>query len=112
MEITKETIMDTYLFLREKNNTIPSETIDFMKDCALDRLKELGLSFEKGYKIKRIPNPEIELLRKEIEELKQVIADKKQDLRWIKSLTDSSIPRELIDKVFDAEEKGIITRKK
>jgi len=32
-------IMEAYTFLREKNMTIPSETLDFIKDAALEKLE-------------------------------------------------------------------------
>lgn len=41
--ITVETIIEAYLFLRKENNTIPSETIEFMKDCAIEKLKKIIL---------------------------------------------------------------------
>jgi hypothetical protein len=33
--MTKNEIIDAYLFLREKNHSIPSETLEFMKDVSL-----------------------------------------------------------------------------
>ena len=40
--ITEQTIVDAYLFLRKNNNTIPDETLEFMKE-ALKMLKIDGL---------------------------------------------------------------------
>lgn len=37
--ITKKEIMDAYVFLRTKNNSIPDEVLDFIKDTALEKLK-------------------------------------------------------------------------
>lgn len=39
--ITKETIMEAYLFMREKNMSVPSETLEFMKDVALAELEDI-----------------------------------------------------------------------
>ena len=33
-------IMEAYLFLRKENMTIPSETLDFIKDASLNKLNE------------------------------------------------------------------------
>jgi hypothetical protein len=38
MEISKKTIMDAWVFLREKNHSIPDATLDFMRDAALKAL--------------------------------------------------------------------------
>ena len=38
--ISKEYIIEAYLFLRKHNQSIPSETLDFMKDSALACLNE------------------------------------------------------------------------
>lgn len=38
--ITKETIMEAYLFLRKENQSVPSETLEFMKDTALAELQK------------------------------------------------------------------------
>lgn len=38
--ITKETIMEAYLFLRKENQSVPSETLEFMKDTALEELQK------------------------------------------------------------------------
>ena len=40
-QVEKE-IREAIVFLREKNNTIPSETIEFMKVAALEKLGALG----------------------------------------------------------------------
>jgi hypothetical protein len=37
-QVEKE-IREAYLFLREHNNTIPSETLEFMKDASLEKLE-------------------------------------------------------------------------
>jgi len=37
-QVEKE-IREAYLFLRERNNTIPSETLEFMKDASLEKLR-------------------------------------------------------------------------
>lgn len=36
--ITKETIMEAYLFLRKENQSIPDETLDFIKQVSLEAL--------------------------------------------------------------------------
>lgn len=41
--ITKQTIMDAYLFLRKNNNTIPDEVLEFMKSASLKMFKIDGL---------------------------------------------------------------------
>jgi len=48
---TKESIMDAYLFLRENNNTIPDETLEFMKINSLKALKALAM--EQNYNAER-----------------------------------------------------------
>jgi len=40
-QLEKE-IREAIVFLRENNQTIPSETIEFMKQSSLDALKELN----------------------------------------------------------------------
>lgn len=35
---TKQEINEAYLFLREKNMTVPSETLEFMRDAAIEKL--------------------------------------------------------------------------
>ena len=40
--ITKNNIIDAYLFLRENNQNIPSETLDFMKDVSLRELEKIN----------------------------------------------------------------------
>lgn len=37
----KNEIIDAYLFLRENNQSIPSETIEFMKDVSLRELERV-----------------------------------------------------------------------
>ena len=39
--ITKQTIMDAYLFLRKNNNTIPDETLDFIRDVSLTAYEKM-----------------------------------------------------------------------
>lgn len=39
--ITEKLIRDAYTFLREKNNTIPSEVLDFMLWASIDKLNQL-----------------------------------------------------------------------
>jgi hypothetical protein len=46
LHINKQTIVDAWVFLRENNCTIPDETIDFMRDAALEKLKKLEESKE------------------------------------------------------------------
>lgn len=43
MDISKKTIWEAWKFLREKNSTIPSETLDFMRDVALKELEKIEL---------------------------------------------------------------------
>jgi len=38
--ITKETIMEAYLFMRKESQSVPSETLEFMKDTALAELQK------------------------------------------------------------------------
>lgn len=40
IEQTKSEIIEAYLFLRKNNNTIPSETLEFMKDSSLKALDQ------------------------------------------------------------------------
>jgi hypothetical protein len=37
----KKEIMEAYIFLREKNMSIPSDTLEFIKDAALEKIKTL-----------------------------------------------------------------------
>ena len=39
--MTKEEIINAYLFLRENNYSIPSETLEFMKDVSLRELERV-----------------------------------------------------------------------
>ena len=39
--ITKDSVIDAYLFLREHNHNIPSEVLEFMKEASLSRLIRL-----------------------------------------------------------------------
>lgn len=39
--INKKLILEAYKFLREKNFSIPNETLDFMKDAAIEKLERL-----------------------------------------------------------------------
>ena len=41
--ITKDSIIDAYLFLRENNHSIPSEVLEFMKRASLDKLRSIEL---------------------------------------------------------------------
>jgi len=38
--VNKELVMEAWVFLREKNHSIPNGTIDLMRDAALDKLKK------------------------------------------------------------------------
>lgn len=38
--VTKNSIREAYLFLRKENQSIPSETLEFMKEAALAKLDE------------------------------------------------------------------------
>ena len=38
-EQLKSEVMDAYVFLREKNNTIPSDTLEFMLNAALEKIE-------------------------------------------------------------------------
>jgi hypothetical protein len=40
--VTESTIREAYLFLRKNNHTIPSETLEFMKDASLKALKKIN----------------------------------------------------------------------
>lgn len=37
--VTKKDILDAYAFLRTKNQSIPDEVLDFIKDASLEKLK-------------------------------------------------------------------------
>ena len=39
--ITKDKIMEAYLFLRKNNHSIPDEVLDFIKESSLEKLEEL-----------------------------------------------------------------------
>lgn len=39
--MNKNEIIDAYLFLREHNQSIPSETLEFMKDVSLRELEKI-----------------------------------------------------------------------
>jgi len=43
--ITRQTIIDAYVFLREKNNSIPDATLDFIKDASLSAYDSLPDDF-------------------------------------------------------------------
>jgi hypothetical protein len=43
----KSEIMKAWVFLREKNNTIPSEILDLMKDAAIDSIRNSFLDLPK-----------------------------------------------------------------
>lgn len=54
-QIEKE-IREAYIFLRKKNNTIPSETLEFMKDAALEKLWGDGkINSFNNLSIKQVP---------------------------------------------------------
>ena len=40
--ITKQHITDCYLFLRENNQSIPSEVLEFIKGAALEKLDKIN----------------------------------------------------------------------
>jgi hypothetical protein len=40
----KKDIIQAIVFLREKNNTIPSEVLDFMRDASLQREKAIEIA--------------------------------------------------------------------
>ena len=44
--INKELIIEAYIFLRKNNQSIPSETLEFMKDAAIEKFEEVR-SFNK-----------------------------------------------------------------
>lgn len=37
-------IRNAIVFLREKNNTVPSETLDFMRDASIERAKAIDVA--------------------------------------------------------------------
>jgi hypothetical protein len=37
--INKNSIINAYIFLRENNQSIPSEVLEFMKEASLEKLK-------------------------------------------------------------------------
>jgi hypothetical protein len=41
MELLEKQIREAYIFLREKNMTIPSDTLQFMLDASLEKLKNI-----------------------------------------------------------------------
>ena len=62
---TKQEIMEAYLFLRKNNMTVPSETLDLMKDAAIEKLdsafentEKLKLAEEHAKKMWRDPSAE------------------------------------------------------
>ena len=40
-------IWEAYIFLREKNATIPSDTLEFIRDAALEKLKKIESTYNK-----------------------------------------------------------------
>lgn len=40
--MTRQEIMDAYVFLRTHNNSIPDDTLDFIKDAALSAFDKLN----------------------------------------------------------------------
>lgn len=58
-QIEKE-IREAYIFLREKNHTVPSETLEFMKDAAIEKLWGDGkINSSDNLAIKQIPVKEL-----------------------------------------------------
>lgn len=43
----KKEIIEAYIFLRENNNTIPSKTLEFMKDTAIDAVNYIDPNLTK-----------------------------------------------------------------
>lgn len=41
IEQTEKEIREAYIFLREKNMTIPSETLQFMLDASIEKLNQV-----------------------------------------------------------------------
>lgn len=39
--ITEQTIQEAYLFLRKYNHSIPDETLEFIKQASLEKLKKI-----------------------------------------------------------------------
>ncbi len=39
--VTEERIIEAYVFLRENNQSIPDEVLDFMKSVAIEKLNEI-----------------------------------------------------------------------
>lgn len=46
--MTEKDIIDAWAKIRKIDNTIPDEVLDFMKDCAIDRLKNNNQQFTKN----------------------------------------------------------------
>ena len=46
VQLEKE-IREAIVFLREKNQTIPSETIEFMKQASLEKLSQIGKQYKR-----------------------------------------------------------------
>jgi hypothetical protein len=42
--VSRKTIMEAWTFLREHSSGIPEETLDFMKEAALEKLNDLEKS--------------------------------------------------------------------
>jgi len=58
-QIEKE-IREAYVFLRKENNTIPSETLEFMKDSAIEKLwGDSKIDSYNNLSIKQIPVKEL-----------------------------------------------------
>jgi hypothetical protein len=45
--INKKLIIDTYIFLRTNNMSIPDEVLDFIKDASLKELERINMNFTK-----------------------------------------------------------------
>ena len=65
--------MEAWTFLREKNNSIPDETLDFMREASIQRLR----------KIKKATDPSFDI--------GQQIIDIKVSLDLIKEKTDDKV---------------------
>ena len=50
----KQEINEAYLFLREKNTSIPSDTLEFMRDAALEKVDSLPDADDKPEKVETL----------------------------------------------------------
>ncbi len=46
--VNSKLIMDAWVHLRKTNNTIPNETLDFIRDVSIEKAKSLGFDGETG----------------------------------------------------------------